>query len=236
MDPWDHALVSAHRGHQSIIDHVARTVLAPLGLQRKGRSRFWYEDRGWQALFVEFQPSSWSKGTYCNVGAMWLWSPNQPSHWGFDLCGRMVCATGEFASFAENPSHFEEQVSALATAAAHEIVRLRQRFEDVTAVAAYYRELPPDEGWPGYNGGVALGLAGHKEEAAARFLIVAANAAHQKVEWVARLGQHAASMADLLKDAAAFRDAIETQVIRTREGLRLNSVPHPLAWSEGRPT
>jgi hypothetical protein len=51
-------------------------VLRPLGLQRKGRSRVWFDDHGWWVGVVGFQPSRFSRGSYLNVGAMWLWSGN----------------------------------------------------------------------------------------------------------------------------------------------------------------
>src|SRR5262249_47199237 len=56
-------IMRASSAHAAIIDRAARTVLQPLGLRRKGRSRLWYDDQGWRAFFVEFQPSDWSKGT-----------------------------------------------------------------------------------------------------------------------------------------------------------------------------
>jgi hypothetical protein len=33
----------------------------------------WLDDHTWWLVVVEFQPSSWSQGSYLNVGAMWLW-------------------------------------------------------------------------------------------------------------------------------------------------------------------
>src|SRR5262249_20811083 len=59
--------------HSKLITAAARTILRPLGLFQKGRSRTWLDDRGWWVGVVEFQPSSWSRGSYLNVGCMWLW-------------------------------------------------------------------------------------------------------------------------------------------------------------------
>lgn len=44
-----------------------------MGLSQKGRSRIWLDDQRWWLCVVEFQPSSWSRGSYLNVGCMWLW-------------------------------------------------------------------------------------------------------------------------------------------------------------------
>src|SRR5436309_1568598 len=59
--------------HTKLLTAAARSVLRPLGLQQRGRSRLWLDDHGWWVVVVEFQPSGWSIGSYLNVGAMWLW-------------------------------------------------------------------------------------------------------------------------------------------------------------------
>lgn len=54
--------------HNRVINAEAWRLLKPFGLTRKGRSRVWLDDHGWWLIQVEFQPSSWSKGSYLNVG------------------------------------------------------------------------------------------------------------------------------------------------------------------------
>lgn len=58
--------------HNKIIQAVAKKALSPLGLRRDGKSRVWYDDHGWWAIVVEFQPSSWGRGSYLNVGLSWM--------------------------------------------------------------------------------------------------------------------------------------------------------------------
>ena len=67
-----HSRVS-HEDHNREIATAAKSVLAPLGCIRKGRSRVWLDDQGWWVGKIEFQPSSCSKGSYLNVGASYLW-------------------------------------------------------------------------------------------------------------------------------------------------------------------
>src|ERR1022692_4746779 len=73
--------MSAEGEHGRILAAAARTALTPLGFWRKGRSRVWWADRGFWLAVVEFQPSSFSKGSYLNVAAHWHWGamPNVPS-------------------------------------------------------------------------------------------------------------------------------------------------------------
>ena len=215
--------------HGTIINRAAQSALAPLGLRRKGRSRFWHDDYGWRAFFVEFQPSSWSKGTYCNVGASWLWDSSAgPGHWPFHVSERVATLGGDFVSFDRIPDRFEELVDQMASDAAREILGLRGRFKDLTAVAALY-EHEPAIGWPGYHGAVALGLIGRRNEAATRFRSVAMEAAGSDIEWVRSLAASAVSLAELLPDSEAFANAIENQISRTRLGHQLPALEHPLS-------
>ncbi len=214
--------------HGTIINRVARDALVPLGLRRKGQSRFWHDDYRWRAFFVEFQPSSWSKGTYCNVGVSWLWDLN--GHWPFHVSQRVGTPQGEFVPFDRDPNGFEGVVQHMAADAAREIVRLRGLFRDLAAVAAYYEDQPAI-GWPGYHGAVALGLTRRRKEAAARFMAVATESAGSEIEWVRGLSASAASLAELSSDPDAFARAIEDQVALTRVGHRLRAIEHPFSFN-----
>ncbi len=221
--------------HGTIINRAARGALAPLGLRRKGQSRFWHDDYGWRAFFVEFQPSSWSKGTYCNVGVSWLWDLNAGTdHWPLHVSERVGTPQGQFVRFDPDPSGFEGLVQQMAADAAREIVRLRGLFSDLAAVAGYYEDQPAI-GWPGYHGAVALGLTGRRKEAAARFMAVAAESMGSEIEWVRGLSASAASLAELLSDLDAFTRAIEDQVALTRVGHRLRAIEHPFSFNTAIP-
>jgi hypothetical protein len=112
---------------------------------------------------VEFQASSWSKGTYLNVGAMWLWDERE-HHVRFDVDHRV-----EGIGYVEYESdeQFEPVAQELGRAAASEVQRLRATLPDLPAAIGWLSDTGGDEqGWPRYNLGVALGLAGRFEEAA----------------------------------------------------------------------
>ena len=73
--------------HSRLLTEAARRHLRPLGVTQKARSRTWLDDRGWFVANVEFQPSGWSKGSYLNVGAHFLWTWN--GFLSFDLGSRI---------------------------------------------------------------------------------------------------------------------------------------------------
>ena len=63
--------------HSKIINQVCREVLIPLGVFQKGASRLYLDDNDYFFTVIEFQPSTWSKGTYLNIGLTFLWNYNQ---------------------------------------------------------------------------------------------------------------------------------------------------------------
>lgn len=147
--------------HNKIVASAAKSSLGPLGFVRKGRSRTWIADHSWWAAVVEFQPNSWSKGSYLNVAAHWLWSDQE--HLSFDFGGR-IDGYVEYGSDAQ----FSVAVAALAERAANESLRLAQMFvslpETARLLLSKVRE-GSDSGWGAYHAAVAAGLAGFHDDA-----------------------------------------------------------------------
>jgi hypothetical protein len=198
---------------------------------QKGRSRFWYDDQEWRAFFVEFQPSGWSKGTYCNVGVMWLWQPQEvvgEPHWAFDISERVGIGGSEFASYEDDPAGFEKSVAGLVAGAVKEVLQLRDQFSSVAAVAQSQGELGP--GWPTYHRSVAQGLIGSSKEASAGFrsvaMVVAASLWPNDTD--KSFIRNAETLSTLAYDRRAFKAAIESQIAGCREGLKLIPLPPPL--------
>jgi hypothetical protein len=153
-----------------MIADAAQATLRPLGFQRKGRSRLWFADHGWWLTVVEFQPSAWSRGSYLNVAAQWLWG--ETGTFSFDFGGRV-------AGFVEYQSdeQFGPPVIRLAESAADEAQRLGQMFGSLDETAnvllnearARPRQGPGHPGWMAYHAGVAAGLVGREQDAAEMF-------------------------------------------------------------------
>lgn len=143
--------------HNRILKAVAHQALDPIGLTQLGRSRTWLDDRGWWVGVVEFQPSSFGRGSYLNVGAHWLWA--EAKDWiSFDAGERRVDDAG-FATYNDDQS-FESWTRQSAGLAAERIRALRKQFPDVTAVAKQLTRRKGPPGWPTVDAGIALGLTG----------------------------------------------------------------------------
>jgi hypothetical protein len=161
--------MSAEHIHSKIIASAARTELSPLGLKRKGRSRTWLDDRNWWIGVVEFQPSSYSRGTYLNVAAHWLWNPG--AHLTYGYGGRVLLPEGEhhgqWFEF-ESEEQFQPVARRVAAVAGGRVEQFRILFCDpATAASTLDADNPPLV--QSLDAGVAYGLAGRPEAARACF-------------------------------------------------------------------
>jgi hypothetical protein len=201
-----------------LLNEAARCALKPLGLFQKGRSRTWLDDRGWWLGVVEFQPSSWSEGSYLNVGCMWLW--NVKDHISFDEGFRV----SPFSLFTDE-KQFRSAAEQLAQHAAHEVDRYRSLFPDLAAVANYYHRHPPESFWPNFNAAVVCALAGQQDDAQ-RFFRRVVEPKDDDRNWVLTAQADAEHLRLLAPFTERFRKTIAERILQTREHLRLPPVSH----------
>ncbi|WP_433204112.1 hypothetical protein ACQP00_35325 [Dactylosporangium sp. CS-047395] len=217
-----------------LITAAARDALQPLGLRQRGRSRLWFDDRGWWLILVEFQPSSWNQGTYLNVGAMWLWPPRNV--WTFDEGGRLrwqpdgayFAATEpgrtgatEFLAF-DGDEQFAQDLRLVADVARRRTLELREQLRDLPAVVDHLTRgsavSGADPRWRALHRGVAAGLNGDEAMAGHHFSQVAAG--DLDPPYVIALARQAAELRALAGDPPAFRARIEQDVEATRRNLK----------------
>ena len=163
---------------------------------------------------MEFQPSGWSRGTYLNVGASWLWYLK--AHLSFDLGYRVEGfreLTGGDAEYA---------CDEVARRAAREVEALRARIPDIEAVAREQKVAPAGDLWPLYHVAVAEALTGHFGEARRRFETLALTSTDDPdIAWVQELRARASLLLSLLGNASAFSEEIRSTIHQTRRALRL---------------
>lgn len=201
--------------HTQLLTAAARRIFRPLGLQQRGRSRTWLDDHGWWVIVVEFQPSGWSKGSYLNVGAMWLWF--EKDYFSFDYGSRVE----NFAPY-EDEAQFTPLAESLARRAAEEVARLRLLFTSVQTAARQLAAKSPMGFWDSFHAGLASGLAGESAQAH-RFLGEVAGTDDQR-DWAQSAASLAREYSLALEDLPGFRLRIGTVIRRARELLRLPEV------------
>lgn len=105
-----------HSNHNSIIKQVANSILCPKGFFQMGKSRTWLYDCGYCVVQIEFQPSSFSKGTYCNVGIAFLFEyfDELNKTLAFDFGTRRISSgKSEFIEYTGDDKAFEAQLLVL---------------------------------------------------------------------------------------------------------------------------
>jgi len=205
----------------SILTRAARDVLGPIGLRQKGRSRLWIDDRDWWLVVVEFQPSSWSQGSYLNVAGMWLWT--RAEHFHFDTPDSRMSEHVEFRDEAQ----FEPAARRLAELAAGRVRELRAQFSSPEAVAENQRSIHIGGGWPAYHAGVAAGLTGDVARARAAFDVLASSVRPDSPDWHKDLCRLAAELRERCAERAAFRAWASDVVAESRRLLNLDALASP---------
>ena len=218
--------------HNKIINSIARAKLKPLGLLQKGRSRFWYEDRRWHVISIEFQPSGFSKGSYLNVSISWLWYPKD--YLSFDTPHR----GGSWVDFRDE-DQFRQEFEVLADKAVelareHRDVfgtlqssyeRLQRLHEDLIETGVW-REAPRPGGWPDLHLGLLASLTGHTNRA--EELLRSVVDVKSRVAWQERLNAFCEKGLGLLGNRDQFRDWVEANTAECRALLNLPALEAPV--------
>lgn len=207
--------------HSKLITEAAKHHLKPLGAYQKGRSRIWLTDNGWHLCVIEFQPSSWGKGSYLNVGAHFLWQ--QTDGITFDFGYRKE----EFADF-RNEAQFAAEADKLAKRAAEELTILRQRLPHPTAVHSLSPRNTGQAWIDRYHRGISHALDGQVDKA---IFIFESLVNPVSTEWIDPRVETYAQLLALLHDLDDFKHRITEMIHKQREALRLPVIEDPLSFS-----
>lgn len=203
--------------HNKLIKAAAKKALKPLGLRQQGNSRAWYDDHGWWAIVAEFQPSSWSAGSYLNVAVSWMFYEHH--YWSYDIGGRV-----EGFRSAAGKLDFESAANDLAAQAVRHVLEFRERYRNLDEMYAHYRSTIEHRGsWPDYYAGILAGLRNDWKTAESHFqLVVNASAA---TTWHRALQYRCRDLIYLLNEPARFRDSVLGIVLRCRASRSLGEMP-----------
>jgi hypothetical protein len=212
-------MMAPRNEHGKPIAAAAKAALAPLGLVRKGQSRVWRSDQRYWVIGVEFRPSGWSKGSYLNVSAGWLWHRkefiSQDARFPVDDVG-----DAGFLTF-ESIEQFRPRIKHMAERAAEEVLAIRERFRTFSGIHAYLMAHSEREDiWPIFHAAVASGLVGDIERS--RLLFERVHARAQITNVSKHVTDSYAELACSLHDPLRFRSIIAGNIQYTR---RLNRLP-----------
>jgi len=204
--------------HGKLIAAAAKATLLPLGCRRIGQSRRWFSDERFWYIFIEFQPSSWSKGTYTNVTPTWLFLHS----WGGEGAQRV----DDYIAF-EGVEQFTPLIERMAKLAAAEIVALRERFRTPLRL---HRSFAANLSWSGnvYRAAVTAGLVGDLALARQLFARVKALDPTEHGSQLKIVQADCTELSALLDNPAAYRAAVLERIAARRQALNLPPDPHCL--------
>jgi hypothetical protein len=222
------AAVTTQLPHTKLLNAAAREVLRPLGIKQMGRSRTWLDDRGWWVGVVDFQPSSWSRGSYLNVGVNWLWQAGEDAadlalHFG----GRVDAPHGGGFIGYESDQQFGPLARKLAMAAAERAQHYRALFPTIEATATVLKRYERQQSiLESIDTGIALGLVGAAGAAQRMFArYIAYHESGEDLEWRTEIDEmrydRAQQLSELLSDVASFRERIRRDIEHARSQLLL---------------
>lgn len=212
--------------HGKLIAAAAKAALAPLGCHRKGKSRLWFSDQRFWVISIEFQPSGWSKGSYLNVGATWLW------HKRHLLSFNVGYRVAEFIPF-ENTEQFRPLVQDMAAKAAGEVLAIRRKFRSITDIHRWLVAHATRDGWPVYNAAIAAGLVGDFA-GAKQFFDRLSRWETDSYDWQLQLKSDSEELSSLLSTPAAFQSSVLAMIEQRRTIIGLP--PAPDCLQQNRPT
>ncbi|HEY1371668.1 MAG TPA: hypothetical protein VGH50_04300 [Candidatus Binatia bacterium] len=196
---------------------MAKQILQPVGFTQRGRSRLWFADNGWWLVLVEFQPSSWSRGTYLNVAAKFLWSGDGVFSFDFSFGSSRI---GTFCEFVDE-KQFSVEVRRLAESAAKEAQRFHREFATMEAMADNLGTHVLSNPWGLYHAAAAAILAGRTEKARTFWAQLENNLQEETTEWAKNLQRAAGSLSSMSNEPANVVDVLAERVRHSRELLKL---------------
>jgi hypothetical protein len=122
--------------HNKLLKKIASEKLLPHGIVQEGKSRNFLYDNGWWIIIVEFQPSSFSKGTYLNIGVDFNFYPKD--YFAFTYGYREK----GFES-AKDEKQFEQLIGEYCDYTIAKVEELKVKFQDVYSAIRIFRKAAP---------------------------------------------------------------------------------------------
>ena len=201
--------------HNKLLKKIAKERLKPCGIIQQGQSRTFFYDKGWFTIVIEFQPSSWSKGTYLNIGVDFNFYPRD--YFAF-VYGYREKGFEEF----KDEEQFNKIVNELCELTIKRVQQLEQKFIDVwTALKIAEKEKGGDT-WRIYELAVLNILTSNFYKARKQLLQVSKTKC--EYNWEMERKKVADELIDWLQERPANLDKIENLINKTRQLKKLPTV------------
>jgi len=209
--------------HSKIINKVARRILKPNGIERKGQSRTWLDDQYWYTTIIEFQPHNWKKGTFLNVGVNFHW--NESEYFSFDIGSRL----NEFVEF-ENEDQFEKEINSLVELALNRSVELKKMLFNITVSekTIINHKFTSDNLSGNYHRAIICGLNNKISKSEHYFNLIMEN--NHNIAWANKLKSKIEILKEKLKNEAEFKNRINELIKISRMKKKLKKAEIKNVW------
>ena len=194
----------------TLLKSIAKDRLKLFGIVQHADSRSFHFDKEWLTFIIEFQPSSFSEGTYLNVGVDFHFYPRE--HFAFSYVNRV----SDFVAFTDL-EQFTKVITELCDLAIKRFQLLERNFKDIwTAIDS----LEQDKTNSFYDLAVLHALTGDYDKALQQLKQLSDSECEydwhfERREVVNKL------IAWLLEDSSSFLEKFKIQINQTRQLKKL---------------
>ena len=205
--------------HTKIINNVAKQILKPEGLVRKGQSRTWYHDQGWFTTVVSFEPSKSRRGAYLSLGVNFHWYEKE--YFSYDIGGREKVFE-EFTTEAQFTPKIEEMVNFALT----KVFFYSEKLSTLTTAKPFIlsHQFTSDSLWGNYHRGVASGLLGDVDNSKIYLLALLNYQDERNIPWIIDLKTKTQELVDLVDRTKDFNLHVHEIITKTRAKKKLKEV------------
>ncbi len=198
--------------HNKLLKKIAKERLKSYGIFQHGQSRTFLYDRGWFTIVIEFQPSSWSKGTYLNIGVDFNFYPRDYFAFGYGY------RENGFEGFKDE-EQFNKLVNELCELTIKRVQELEQKFIDVWTALKTADKEKADDTWRIYEVAVLNILTSNFDKARKQLSQVSKSKC--EYDWEIERKKVADELIDWLQERPIDLDKIENLINRTRQLKKL---------------
>lgn len=199
--------------HNKLLKKIAKERLEPYGVFQSGQSRIFLLDKVW--FVIEFQPSSFSKGTYLNVNVDFNFYPRDYFAYSY---GNRETGFEEF----ENEEQFGKLVNELCDLSIERVQDLELKFIDFRTALKTIKKEKVDGAWDLYENGFLNILNGNFNKALKQLSKVSREKC--RYDWEFERKKLTEDLIDWLKERPTNLDKINNLITETRRSKKLPTI------------
>ncbi len=201
--------------HNKLLKKIAREFFAEHGIVQYGSSRIFIDDRQWYTIIIEFQPSSWSKGSYLNVAVDFHFYPRDY------FAYRQVVRETAFEEF-QDEAQFAAAIHTMCELALRRVLLYRQSYRDLPTALKSLKKESDKDAWSFYDLATVYGLLGDENAARRYYRKVLAEACD--VDWERNRKKVTEELIECLDGSGAFQRRMREIIQSSRREKKLTNV------------